>query len=71
TEDTGYFWTADHNYTTPWSFDRDVPAPTHVFIHIGRCIRPADCDSGALSGAGQVQMARYITTMTGRTTSES
>ncbi|KAJ6626030.1 SGNH hydrolase-type esterase domain-containing protein [Mycena sp. CBHHK59/15] len=35
TEDTGYFYTTDHNYTTPWDFARDVPAPTHVVIHIG------------------------------------
>jgi len=34
TEDTGYYVTADHNYTTPWDFSRDVP-PTHVVIHIG------------------------------------
>ncbi|KAF9494762.1 SGNH hydrolase [Pleurotus eryngii] len=35
TEDTGYVWTADHNYTTPWDFRRDRPSPTHVVIHIG------------------------------------
>ncbi|KAI8996285.1 SGNH hydrolase [Trametes punicea] len=35
TEDTGYFYTTDHNYTTPWNFARDRPAPTHVVIHIG------------------------------------
>ncbi|KAJ7271248.1 SGNH hydrolase-type esterase domain-containing protein [Mycena rebaudengoi] len=29
TEDTGYFYTTDHNFTTP------RPAPTHVVIHIG------------------------------------
>ncbi|KAG8934744.1 hypothetical protein FRC02_009325 [Tulasnella sp. 418] len=34
TEDTGYYYTTDHNYTTPWNFKRDYP-PTHVFIHIG------------------------------------
>ncbi|THH02368.1 hypothetical protein EW026_g486 [Hermanssonia centrifuga] len=35
TEDTGYYYTAAHNYTTPWDFSRDKPAPTHVVIHIG------------------------------------
>jgi len=35
TEDTGYFDTTDHNFTTPWDFARDRPAPTHVVIHIG------------------------------------
>ncbi|KAI0263290.1 SGNH hydrolase-type esterase domain-containing protein [Gloeopeniophorella convolvens] len=35
TEDTGYFDTRDHNFTTPWDFARDQPAPTHVVIHIG------------------------------------
>lgn len=35
TEDDGYFYTTDHNYTTPWNFARDVPAATHVIIHIG------------------------------------
>ncbi|KAH8115002.1 SGNH hydrolase [Phellopilus nigrolimitatus] len=35
TEDTGYFYTTDHNYTTPWDFKRDVPAPDVVVIHIG------------------------------------
>ncbi|KAI0041665.1 hypothetical protein FA95DRAFT_1501133 [Auriscalpium vulgare] len=35
TEDTGYYYTADHNFTTPWNFRKDVPAPTHVVIHIG------------------------------------
>ncbi|EIW56391.1 SGNH hydrolase [Trametes versicolor FP-101664 SS1] len=35
TEDTGYFDTTDHNYTTPWDFARDRPAPTHIVIHIG------------------------------------
>ncbi|THU94218.1 SGNH hydrolase [Dendrothele bispora CBS 962.96] len=35
TEDTGYFYTTDHNFTTPWNFARDVPAATHVVIHIG------------------------------------
>ncbi|TFY57673.1 hypothetical protein EVG20_g8451 [Dentipellis fragilis] len=35
TEDTGYYYTTDHNYTTPWNFARDRPAATHVVIHIG------------------------------------
>lgn len=35
TEDTGYFFTTDHNFTTPWDFRRDEPEPTHVVIHIG------------------------------------
>ncbi|KAH8092168.1 SGNH hydrolase-type esterase domain-containing protein [Cristinia sonorae] len=35
TEDDGYYYTADHNYTTPWNFARDVPAATHLVIHIG------------------------------------
>nr|GAT46219.1 predicted protein [Mycena chlorophos] len=35
TEDTGYYYTTDHNYTTPWDFARDVPAATHLVIHIG------------------------------------
>ncbi|PIL25732.1 hypothetical protein GSI_11482 [Ganoderma sinense ZZ0214-1] len=35
TEDTGYFYTTDHNYTTPWNFLRDHPEPTHVVVHIG------------------------------------
>ncbi|KAF9552895.1 SGNH hydrolase [Agrocybe pediades] len=35
TEDTGYYYTTDHNYTTPWNFARDQPPPTHVVIHIG------------------------------------
>lgn len=35
TEDTGYYYTTDHNYTTPWNFARDAPPPTHVIVHIG------------------------------------
>ncbi|KIJ34978.1 hypothetical protein M422DRAFT_262937 [Sphaerobolus stellatus SS14] len=35
TEDTGYFDTTDHNFTTPWNFKRDDPEPSHVAIHIG------------------------------------
>ncbi|KAJ7067937.1 SGNH hydrolase-type esterase domain-containing protein [Mycena amicta] len=35
TEDTGYYYTTDHNFTTPWNFSRDKPAATHVVIHIG------------------------------------
>jgi len=34
TEDDGYYYTTDHNYTTPWDFSRDTP-PSHVVIHIG------------------------------------
>ncbi|TDL27074.1 SGNH hydrolase [Rickenella mellea] len=35
TEDDGYFFTTDHNFTTPWDFSRDHPTPTHIVIHIG------------------------------------
>ncbi|TDL27075.1 SGNH hydrolase [Rickenella mellea] len=35
TEDDGYYYTTDHNYTTPWDFSRDHPQPTHLVIHIG------------------------------------
>ncbi|KAI0799750.1 SGNH hydrolase-type esterase domain-containing protein [Irpex lacteus] len=35
TEDTGYYYTTDHNFTTPWDFKRDDPPPTHIVIHIG------------------------------------
>ncbi|KAI5121486.1 hypothetical protein M0805_003941 [Coniferiporia weirii] len=35
TEDTGYFYTTDHNYTTPWNFKRDIPAADVVIIHLG------------------------------------
>ncbi|KAI0318124.1 SGNH hydrolase-type esterase domain-containing protein [Amylostereum chailletii] len=35
TEDDGYFFTTDHNFTTPWDFRKDVPAATHVVIHLG------------------------------------
>lgn len=34
TEDTSYIWAADHNYTTPWDFQRDL-TPTHIVIVIG------------------------------------
>ncbi|CUA73169.1 hypothetical protein RSOLAG22IIIB_10611 [Rhizoctonia solani] len=34
TEDPGYYYTTDHNYTTPWDFSRD-PTPTHIVIAIG------------------------------------
>ncbi|KAF9482308.1 hypothetical protein BDN70DRAFT_904789 [Pholiota conissans] len=34
-EDTNYYYTTDHNYTTPWNFARDQPPATHVVIHIG------------------------------------
>ncbi|KZT19865.1 hypothetical protein NEOLEDRAFT_926432 [Neolentinus lepideus HHB14362 ss-1] len=35
TEDTGFYSTTDHNYTTPWNFTLDHPKPTHLVIHIG------------------------------------
>ncbi|KAH6912206.1 SGNH hydrolase-type esterase domain-containing protein [Coprinopsis sp. MPI-PUGE-AT-0042] len=35
TEDTGYFWTSDHNYTTAWDFAREGPKATHVVVHAG------------------------------------
>ncbi|KAF7301591.1 SGNH-hydro domain-containing protein [Mycena indigotica] len=35
TEDTGYYYTADHNFTTSWNFAKDRPTPTHLVIHIG------------------------------------
>ncbi|KAI0087532.1 SGNH hydrolase-type esterase domain-containing protein [Irpex rosettiformis] len=35
TEDTGYYYTTDHNFTTPWDFAKDDPPPTHIMIHIG------------------------------------
>ncbi|TFK48158.1 hypothetical protein OE88DRAFT_1762098 [Heliocybe sulcata] len=35
TEDTGFYSTTDHNYTTPWNFALDNPKPTHLVIHIG------------------------------------
>ncbi|KAF8970651.1 SGNH hydrolase [Flammula alnicola] len=35
TEDTGYYYTTDHNFTTPWDFSRDRPQATHIVIHIG------------------------------------
>ena len=35
TEDTGYYYTTDHNFTTPWDFARDEPPATHIVIHIG------------------------------------
>ncbi|GLB44445.1 putative GDSL-like Lipase/Acylhydrolase family protein [Lyophyllum shimeji] len=35
TEDTGYYYTTDHNFTTPWNFARDQPPATHIVIHIG------------------------------------
>ncbi|KAG8861737.1 hypothetical protein FRB96_002695 [Tulasnella sp. 330] len=34
TEDTGYYYTTDHNYTTPWDFKKDL-TPTHLWILIG------------------------------------
>ncbi|KAF9472634.1 SGNH hydrolase [Pholiota conissans] len=35
TEDTGFYYTTDHNFTTPWNFAHDHPAATHIVIHIG------------------------------------
>ncbi|CAA7261999.1 unnamed protein product [Cyclocybe aegerita] len=35
TEDTGFYYTSDHNFTTPWNFSRDRPSATHIVIHIG------------------------------------
>ncbi|KAK6987470.1 SGNH hydrolase [Favolaschia claudopus] len=35
TEDTSYYYSTVHNYTTPWNFRRDVPKRTHVVVHIG------------------------------------
>ncbi|KAJ8474756.1 hypothetical protein ONZ51_g7001 [Trametes cubensis] len=54
TEDTGYFYTTDHNFTTPWNFARDRPAPTHIMIHIG-----ANDASQNVTAAGFVQT--YLT----------
>ncbi|KAG8998016.1 hypothetical protein FRB94_010776 [Tulasnella sp. JGI-2019a] len=34
TEDTAYYYTTDHNYTTPWNFKKDL-TPTHIWITIG------------------------------------
>ncbi|CAE6348699.1 unnamed protein product [Rhizoctonia solani] len=34
TEDTGYYYSNDHNYTTPWDFSRDLK-PTHIVVAIG------------------------------------
>ncbi|KAF7316222.1 SGNH hydrolase [Mycena indigotica] len=35
TEDTSYYYSSVHNYTTPWDFRRDVPERTHIVVHIG------------------------------------
>ncbi|KAL5520329.1 hypothetical protein ACEPAG_9543 [Sanghuangporus baumii] len=35
TEDSGYYYSTDHNYTTPWDFSRDVPSPNAVILHLG------------------------------------
>ncbi|PPQ72030.1 hypothetical protein CVT26_006720 [Gymnopilus dilepis] len=35
TEDTGFYYTTDHNFTTPWDFSREHPKNTHIVIHIG------------------------------------
>ncbi|QRV84419.1 carbohydrate esterase family 2 protein [Ceratobasidium sp. AG-Ba] len=34
TEDSNYYTSTDHNYTTPWDFRKDL-TPTHVFLVIG------------------------------------
>jgi hypothetical protein len=34
TEDNGYYYNPNHNYTTDWDFRRDQP-PTHVFVEAG------------------------------------
>ncbi|KAG8823275.1 hypothetical protein FRC19_004260 [Serendipita sp. 401] len=34
TEDTGYYYNPNHNFTTNWDFRRDLP-PTHVFVEAG------------------------------------
>lgn len=34
TEDNGYYYNPNHNYTTPWDFHKDYPS-THVFIEAG------------------------------------
>ncbi|KAL0952594.1 hypothetical protein HGRIS_006849 [Hohenbuehelia grisea] len=51
TEDTGYFWASDHNYTTPWNFARNKPTPTHIVIHIG-----ANDASQGVTDAGFVEV---------------
>jgi hypothetical protein len=35
TEDTGYIWQQDHNYTTPWNIRSENPKTTDLVIHIG------------------------------------
>ncbi|TFK36095.1 SGNH hydrolase-type esterase domain-containing protein [Crucibulum laeve] len=35
TEDTGFYYTTDHNFTTPWDFSADRVSTTHIVIHIG------------------------------------
>ncbi|KAG8896070.1 hypothetical protein FRC01_012028, partial [Tulasnella sp. 417] len=52
TEDTGYYYTTDHNYTTPWNFKKDLP-PTHIFIHIG-------ANDNAYSITGDAFKATYL-----------
>ncbi|KIJ34992.1 hypothetical protein M422DRAFT_51735 [Sphaerobolus stellatus SS14] len=59
TEDTGYFYTSDHNFTTAWDFRRDQE-PTHVIIHIGANDAAQNITSNAfentyLTGAAQGQ----------------
>lgn len=35
TEDTGYIWQQDHNYTTAWDVRKEQPKTTDLVIHIG------------------------------------
>ncbi|KAI0341192.1 hypothetical protein BDW22DRAFT_1430332 [Trametopsis cervina] len=35
TEDTGFYYTTDHNFTTPWNFGKALPAPIHLISQIG------------------------------------
>ena len=35
TEDTGYYYTPDHNYMTPWNFAKDVPLADVIVLHLG------------------------------------
>ncbi|KAB5589215.1 GDSL-like lipase acylhydrolase domain containing protein [Ceratobasidium theobromae] len=56
TEDTSYIWAADHNYTTPWDFQRDL-TPTHIVIVIG-----ANDNSFSISGTDFAsQLSSFIT----------
>ncbi|KAI0369516.1 SGNH hydrolase [Pilatotrama ljubarskyi] len=57
TEDTGYFYTTDHNFTTPWRFARDRPAPTHIVIHIGANDASQNVTADAFVGVSPLQWA--------------